>query len=115
MLLLEVLVHPTKVAPTVAGQIPARILLFLAVPEQRAVEPANLRCPWQLHERLGLGNANQFSRFRAIAQIVAGPVREKVDRRAIDQLKALLGNASPSDRQGMPLPMILPVTDTNCR
>ena len=95
MFLGEFLMHPAQIAARIGSQIAARIFLLLAVAEQRAVETSDFWCPWQLHESLGLRNADQLRRFRTITQIVAGAVGKQVDRRAIDQLETLFRNALP--------------------
>ena len=87
--------HPAQVAATVRGQIPSGIFLLFTVAEQRAVEAANRGRPGQLHEGFWLGDTDQFCGFGAIAQIVARAVGEQVDRCAVNQLEALLGDGFP--------------------
>ena len=49
----------------------------------------------QLHEGLGLGNADQLGRLRSVAEIFAAPVDEQIHGGAVDELEALLRHDLP--------------------
>src|SRR5665811_310416 len=95
VLCLEILVEAAKIAAAIRGEEPTRILLFLAVAEQRAVHARDPLVPGQLHEGLWIGNADKLGRLGTVAEIFAMAVEEQIDRGAIDELKALLGDALP--------------------
>mmetsp|Transcript_23311 Transcript_23311/g.40480 ORF Transcript_23311/g.40480 Transcript_23311/m.40480 type:complete len:522 (-) Transcript_23311:58-1623(-) len=99
VLLGEFLVQTAQVAPAIRRQIPAGIFLFLPVAEQRAVKPADLGRPGQLHEGFRLGNADQLGRLGPIAHVIARAVGEQVHRGAVNQLEPLLGDTFPVIRR----------------
>ena len=99
VLLLELLVDSAKVAARIGGQIGARLFALLAVAEQRAPHARHPLVPRELHEGLGLGNADQLRRLGPVAEILATPVQEEVHRRAVDELKALLRDRFPMIRR----------------
>ncbi len=95
VVLLELLVDAAEIAAGVRREEGARLPALLAVAEQRAPEPRHALVPGELHEGLGLGNADQLGRFGAIAKIVAVPVEEEVHGGAVDELEALPRDALP--------------------
>ena len=95
MLLLELVVDAAKIAARIGGQERARILALLAVAEQRAPKPRHPLVPGELHEGLGLGDADQLGGLGPIAEIIAAPVEEEIHGGAVDELEALLRHAFP--------------------
>ena len=95
MVLLELLVDAAEIAAGVGGQEGAGLDALLAVAEQRAPEPRHPLVPRELHEGLGLWDADQLGRLRPVAEIVAAPVDEEVHGGAVDELEALLGDRFP--------------------
>ena len=95
VLFLEVVVQPAEIPAAIGRQKRARFLAFLPISEQRAVETTDARFPRQLHEGFRLGDADEFSCFRAIAEVVPRPVGKKIDSRTIDELEAFPRDAFP--------------------
>ena len=92
---LELLMDATEVAAAVRGEERARVLALLPVAEQRAPQPRHPLVPGELAEGLRLRDAHQLLVLRAVAQVLAVAVEEEVDRRAVDELEAPLGDALP--------------------
>ena len=99
VLFLELFVQPAKIATAVRCQIATRVLALLAVSKQRAIESADALFPGQLHEGFRFGNADQFRCLRAVSEVSTCTVGEKIDGRAIDQLKSFLSNGFPMIRR----------------
>src|SRR6266508_1829158 len=95
MLLLEHVVDATKIAARIGGEERSGLIALLAVTEQRAPESRHPLLPGELHEGLGLGNADELRRLRPIAQILAAPVEEEIHGGAVDELEALIRHAFP--------------------
>ncbi len=95
VVLLERVMDAVQVAARVRGQESAGVLALLAVAEERAPDARHPLVPGQLHEGLGLGDADQLRRLRAVAEIVAVPVQEEVHGGAVDELEALFGDRLP--------------------
>ena len=74
---------------------PAGILLLLAVAKTGAENPRHALVPRQLHEGLGIGNADQLRGLGAVADVVLVPIDVQIRGRTIDQLEAALGDALP--------------------
>ena len=72
-----------------------RARALLAIAEQRAQHARHALVPGQLHEGLGLGNADQLGGLGPVAEIVAAPVDEEIHGRAVDELEALLRHGFP--------------------
>ena len=104
MVLLELVVDAAEIAARIGGQEGAGIVALLAVAEQRAPEPRHPLVPGELHEGLGLGDADQLGRLRPVAEIVAAPVEEQVHGGAVDELEALLRHRFPNGRPECPCP-----------
>ena len=95
VLLLELVVDDAQVAAAVRGQVPAGIDLLLAVAEAGAEDAGDALVPGQLHEGLGIGNADQLGGLGTVADVVLVAVDEQVGGRAVDQLEAALGDRFP--------------------
>ena len=95
MLLLEQVVDAAEIAARVRGQERAWLGALLAVSEQRAPHARHPLVPGELHEGVGLGDADQLGGLGPVAEILAAPVDEQVHGGAVDELEALLGNAFP--------------------
>ena len=95
---LELLLDAAQVPAAVRGEHLARPFAVLAVAEARAPDSRHSGVPRQHLERLRLGDPDELPRLRAVADVVAVPVREEVRRGAVDQLEALLGDALPVGR-----------------
>ena len=95
VILLELIVDAAQVAAAIGRQVGARILLLLAVAEQRAEHARHALVPGQLHEGLRLGHANELGRLGAVAQVLAAPIEEQVDGCAVDELEAAIGDILP--------------------
>ncbi len=93
--LLEGLMNDPQVAAAVGGQMPARVLLLLAVAETGAENPSDPLVPRQLHEGLGVGNADQLGGLRPVADIILVPIDIQIGGGPIDELEALLSDALP--------------------
>src|SRR5262245_46144351 len=59
----ELVMNTPEIAAAIGSEIGARILLLLAVAEQRAEHARHTLVPRQLHEGLGLGHADQLGRL----------------------------------------------------
>ena len=92
---------------------PAGIDLLLAVAEAGAEDAGDALVPGQLHEGLGIGNADQLGGLGAIADVVPVAVDEEIRGRAIDQLEAASPRRVSQWSAGTPLPTMRPVTETN--
>src|SRR5581483_3963652 len=92
---LELLMDAAEIAAGVSGEEGARLLALLAVAEQGAPQPRNALVPRELHEGLGLGDADQLGSLGAITEIFATAVDEEVHGGAIDELEALPRHALP--------------------
>ena len=113
--LLELVVDAAEIAASVGGQEGAGLH---SAPRDCGTACTNARhplVPGQLHEGLGLGNADQLRRLRTVAEILAAPVDEQIHGGAVDELEALLRPPIPNDRPGCPCRTMRPVTETNCR
>src|SRR4029078_4042096 len=95
MLILELVVDATKVAPRIGGEERSRLIPLLAVTAQRAPEPRHPLVPRELHEGLWLGNANQLRRLRPVAEILAAPVEEEIHGGGVEELEGLFLHAFP--------------------
>src|SRR5947208_7997698 len=93
--LFELVLDAAQVAAAIRGEEATRVLAILTVAETRAPHARDLGVPRQRHERLRLRDADQLPGLRAIADVVAVPVREQVRRRPINELEALAGDALP--------------------
>ena len=92
---LELLVDAAQVAAAVGREERSRLLAFLAVAEQRAPQPRHALVPGELAEGLRLRDADQLLVVRAVAEILAVPIEEEVDGRAVDELEPPLRDALP--------------------
>ena len=95
VILLELVVDAAEIAAASAVRKAPGSLALLAVAEQRAPHARHPLVPGQLHEGLGLGDADQLGRLRPVAEIFAAAVDEEIHGGAIDELEALLGDALP--------------------
>ncbi len=93
-LLLEGVVDAPEVAAAVGGEEHPPVDLLLAPAEEGAEHPGGLGIPGKLAEGLGLGDADEFARLGAVADVAAVPVDEEVGRGAVDELEALVGNGA---------------------
>ena len=84
-----------QIAAAIGSQVPARILPLLPVAEAGAEDARDALVPGQLHEGLGVGDADQLGCFRPVADVVGVAVGEEVGCRAVDELEAALGDLFP--------------------
>ena len=92
---LELVVNDAQVAAAVRRQVPARVLALLAIAEAGAEDARHALVPRQLHEGLGIGDADQLRGFRPVADVVGMAVGEEVGRRAVHQLETPLCDLLP--------------------
>ena len=92
---LELVVDAAQVAAAVRGQECARIPALFAVAEQRAPQPSHALVPGELAEGLDFRDADKLLVLRAVAEVLAVPVHEEIDRRAVDELEPSLRDALP--------------------
>ena len=95
VLLLELGVVDAQIAAAVGRQMTAALVVLLAIAEAGAEHPRHPLVPGQLHERLGIGNADQLGGLGPVADVLSVAIREEVGRRSIDELEALLRRALP--------------------
>ena len=84
-----------QIAAAIRGQMAAGIDLLFAVAEAGAEHAGDALVPGQLHEGLGIGNADQLRGLGAVADVVLVAVDEEVRGRTIDQLEAPLRDRLP--------------------
>ena len=92
---LEFVVDTAQVAAAIGGEEAAGIDGFLAIAETGAEHPRDPLVPGQLHEGLRIGDADQFRRFRPVADVIAVAVGIQIGGGAVDQLKAAFGDGLP--------------------
>ena len=92
---LELIVKNAQVAAAVGREMGARIVGFFTVAEARAEHARDPLVPRQLHERLGIGNADELGGLGPVADVLFVTIHEQVGGRAVDQLKTALADRLP--------------------
>ena len=95
VLFLELRVDAAQIAAAIRGQEGARLLPLFPIAEQRAPHAPDALVPGQLAEGLRLGDAHQLLVVRPVAEVLAVPVQEQVDRRPVHELETALGDRFP--------------------
>ena len=65
-----------QIAAAVGSQRPAGIFIFFAIAKASAKHARHPLVPGQLHKSFRVGDADQFGRFRAVADIIVVPVQK---------------------------------------